>query len=75
MDKEKLIRVVKSKRPLWDRSNKFFRNRDHTKELWKEVAEEMDESCEYRNPNPSPLFLTALFQIAAKRELHNQTEA
>nr|XP_018903081.1 PREDICTED: uncharacterized protein LOC109034412 [Bemisia tabaci] len=46
MDKEKLIRVVRSKKPLWDRSNKFFRNRDHTKELWKEVAEEMDEPCD-----------------------------
>lgn len=46
MDCEKLINLVFSRTPLWNKFSKSYNNRDVTKNQWKEVAIEMNQPVE-----------------------------
>ncbi|XP_059151159.1 uncharacterized protein LOC131937617 [Physella acuta] len=41
LDTEKLILLVQERTPLWDTSNPCYQNRDISKKLWSEIADEL----------------------------------
>lgn len=47
METEKLIFLVFDRKPLWDQKSKSYHNRDKSRKLWEEVANELKVKCKY----------------------------
>jgi hypothetical protein len=48
MDSDRSIQLVFERKPLWDEPREDYHDRDVSRKLWAEVAEELKEPWKYR---------------------------
>jgi hypothetical protein len=55
MDKTYLTELVRDTRPLWDKKDKNYYNRDLKPKLWDEIGEKLNVAGKYRNNNTNEI--------------------
>lgn len=56
VDDEKLVDCLKTNPCLWDKNRQDFRSSALKDAKWKEIAAELDSTCEYLTTVMSPVF-------------------